>query len=785
MTKIAMRTMLLGVACSPLLWSTMAAAQAINPPAAAVSNDDIVVTANKRSERAQDVAMSITAVSGDELNDRRLLDIQDLATRVPGLSFQRGGNGPSQRIVLRGLSTGGGSLSVDGPTVASVVDDVPISFSSGTSAGASFAADFDPYDLQRIEVLKGPQGTLYGATAEGGLIKYVTNLPDTQAFSGGFDSSIISLKGGNRAGGSLKAYLNAPLATDRAAIRVSGYYEDTPGWISNRLGNGGSTTTTNASQRFGGRASILFKPIETLTLRATAFVQKLQGDGYDNVDVAGGLFNPGDPFQLSNGYNLNTYRPQPFSTLSQLYSFDGKLDLGSLTLQSITSFGKIKTNFQFDNPGNSSAVGFPWGRANTALVSFSVSSLEKFSQEFRLSSGDGAARAGQGLAWQVGAFYTHETTSYVNNYFTVDITSGAQVVTPRASAILPPGSAQVFLGTLDAKYREIAGYADLTYYFSKTFDLEAGGRVFNNDQSFANSTGGALFSPPAFRTTGPFTSNETKFTFSVAPRLHVSPESLFYARVAAGYRPGGPNPVVPAATTPLDSAVVPPSQYKSDSTINYEVGFKGNLIHRLLSVDVAAFYIDWSDVQVAASIARNVGMPSQVGFSVALNGGKAVSKGFDWALVLKPVTGLSIGWSGAFTKATLSDPITIINAPADVQLPYVPKWSHTATVDYEFPLAGSLKGNLGALYSFIGSRYSGFSTTASQSHQLIPSYDTWALSGGISTGQFGFQLYAKNLGNARGITTYSNGRVTPGGNFPGQVGLIRPREIGIRLTGKF
>ncbi len=249
--------------------------------------------------------------------------------------------------------------------------------------------------------------------------------------------------------------------------------------------------------------------------------------------------------------------------------------------------------------------------------------------------------------------------------------------------------------------------------------------------------------------------------------------------------PAAPTPVVPAPTTPLDTPITPPAAYKSDSTINYEVGFKGTFLDRKLSLELVGFYVDWSDIQVAGNVARNVGTPGQLGFPVAINGGKGVSKGFEWNISAKPLTGLTIGWSGAHVDATLKNAIPIINAPADVQLPYSPRWSHSATAGYDLPLSDTLSANLGVIYSFVGARYSTFSSTPSQSHQFIPSYDTWGVSAGVTLGGFSVQAYGKNLDNSRGVTTYSNGRITPGGPFPGLAGLIRPREIGLRVTGRF
>ncbi len=736
-----------------------------------VTGSDIIVTANKREERIQDVALAITAVTGADLNQRQLLDIQDLATRVPGLAFQRGANGSSQRLIIRGLNTGGA-----GATVASVVDDAPLSFSSANTSGADFAADFDPYDLNRIEVLKGPQGSLYGAAAEGGLIKYVTNAPDPTAVHAGFDIGALTLEHGD-IGASAKGYVNLPIVSDKVAIRASGYYESTPGWISNNLSN---ERRTNSAHRYGGRVSLLLQPTEDLTVRATAFYQKLKADNFDTVEV-NGYANPARPYDLLKGYNRDTYSPQSSSGKSQQYTLNLNYDLGGVTIQSISSYGTLGTNFAFDTPVYAQLFGgMYFGRLNTTLISNSISSLKKVNQEFRFSSDNDVAKTGHGLEWQGGLFYTRETGKYENNYKTTDITTDQPVTTP-----VSPATPQVFLATLDSHYTEYAAYADLTYHFSPAFDIEAGGRVFHNKQDYTQSTGGAIFAPPEFRTLGPFRSAETKGTFSVAPRYHFTPDAMIYARVATGYRPGGPNQTIPAASVATDTPGTFPSSFGSDSTINYEVGVKATLFNRMLSIDVDGFYINWNDIQVLTTVRRGF-----TGYTLTLNGGKATSKGFEWNVNLRPAKGLSFGLLGAYTDASLKQNIAAINGVQGIQLPYVPKWTTTATADYEFAAMDDFKAYVGASYSRIGQRLTNFSVTPALASLRIPAYSTVGAQIGLRNGRYGFQIYGKNLGDTRGITNYAPGQLLlafgpPGYAIPGTVGLIRPREIGVRFTGAF
>ena len=753
------RTMLLAGGAIAVLACTGARAQT-TPDQAAQEDEstEIIVTANKRAERLQDVALSIAAIRGDDLTRNQLVDLQDLSTRVAGLNLQRGGQGGGSRIILRGLNTGG-----QGATVASVVDDVPISFSSAIGFAASFAADFDPYDLDRVEVLRGPQGTLYGASAQGGLIKYVTKLPDFDGPEMGFDAGAANLRHGST-GASGKAYLNLPLSPN-AAIRASGYYDYTPGWIDNDLRD---ATDRNTSRRYGGRVSLLVEPTESLSLRATVLAQNLELDGFDNVEV-NGFTSASDPFGFIDEYNFNTFLPQPYNNRSLLLSGDVQYQLGSVNIQSITSFVRLKNDFVADNTLFGTLSSAFLGRPNTALSSFQDNNVKKFNQEVRLSSDNDSAKVGRGLQWQAGVYYTREKVEFLTNFVTRNVPDGVSVTTP-----FSPTSPNVLVANLPSTYREVAGYADLTYFFSPQFDIELGARVFRNTQDAAQTQGGAFLGTTTPSTLPALDSSETDYTFSVAPRFRITPDALIYARVASGYRPGGPQLFVPGGPASL------PTQYNSDSTINYEAGFKATLFDRMLSVDIAAFYIDWSDIQITVSIP--VG---GVNYSLTGNAGEAVSKGVEWNLALEPAAGLRLSTVGTYTDAKLTSDAPGINGFDGDRLPYVPKINASLVAEYEWPIASDYRMLVSGSWSYTGSRFSDFSLSPAASHLRVPSYDSWAAQVGIQGERFGVRLYGKNLTDTRGITNYSPGQSVFGVTIPGQVGLIRPREIGVRLTGSF
>ncbi|MBS0274759.1 MAG: TonB-dependent receptor [Proteobacteria bacterium] len=734
-----------GVAQSALLWAGIAVAD--TPAAASASQiEEVVVTASKREQSIGDVPMGVSAKTGLELAQTQTLDLQDLSQQIPGINLEQGGYGGfGTRVILRGLNSGG-----NGATVATTVDDVPLSFTGSVSLGALFASDFEPYDMNRIEVLRGPQGTLYGASAEGGLIKYVTNAPSITDYAFGVEAGGDTVAHGGT-GGDVKGYANIPI-NDELALRVSGYYESIPGWIRNDLRG---DSQVNSGRRFGGRASVLWQPTADLTIRATAFYQDLHTNGPDMVTV-NGTTNLADPTGLANGYDYDSYLPNIQSARAELYDLNIRDDWGWASLESITSYGKLDNHFGTDIPSYANLFA-----PGTTVTLAPVYNIKKFNQEFRLASNPGSKLFGDDLDWQVGAFYTSEAATGTTNYLVRDYPSGTM------NAL---GS--VLYSAQPSNYTELAGYADATLHFTDSLDLEVGGRVFHNHQKSQQTQGGLFLGTP-IETLPATHSRETSATYSVAPSWHITSDQMVYARIASGYRPGGPEPYIPGGT-PAGL----PSQFNSDSTVNYEVGFKGKLFDTL-SMDVAAFHIDWSKIQINSIIP--VG---GVGYAFTLNGGKAVSQGFEWNLAWSPVEGLTLGTSGAYTDAHISSTILAINAPAGSTLPYVPKWSGNISANYERHAFADYSAFLGATWFYEGMRRNGFAFFPVDNYQPVPSYNTFALELGLRNGRYTFELYGKNLGDSKGIAYYE-----PYGTGAtlayGSATLITPRTIGFRIAADF
>lgn len=719
-----------------LLWGAagvgvlLGGASAYAQPAArpAKVEDEIIVTATKRPELLRDIPASIAAVSGDDLATAQAFDLQDIARLVPGLDLQQGGTPGLNRIILRGQNSGG-----DGATVATVVDEAPLSFSGSNTNGAFVASDFDTGDLARIEVLKGPQGTLYGATAEGGLVRYVTNAPSVDAVKWSADGAISTLAHGGT-GQVGRGMVNVPLG-EAAAVRATGYYQDLAGWNDNaQLGK----KDLNEGRRYGGRISTLWNVTDKLTLRTLAMFQNYRQDG-DNTVAVNGLSNPSNPLGLVGGLNLSSFTPNSFKNKSEIYSADLAYDFGATELRSITSYGTVDARSLGDNSGFANLFG-----PSTTVQSLNSSELEKFSQEIRLASKKGAK-----FDWQLGAFYTREDVVLLQNINLLAAPSAA-VVAPLSLASLP------------SQFEDKSVYADATFHITPTFDIGVGARASKNEQSSVVTTDGLL---NGGRTVFPGrTGSDTSYTYQIAPRWKVSPSTMLYARIATGYRPGGPSIPIPGAPPGL------PTSFGPDSTTNYEAGIRSDLLGGAISADLTAFYIDWKDIQILNTI-----LVGSTGYTQTGNAGKAVSKGIEWNVTWRPpVEGLSFNLVGAYVNAELTKDAPVLSARKGDALAYVPKVSNRLNIGYERPAFGSFTGFVQTSWAHTGKRFSDFPF-----HAELPSYDTYSLEGGLRNDRYTLQVFGKNLSDEIGITSYS-----PVGGFGGRgtAGIIRPREIGVRLA---
>jgi outer membrane receptor protein involved in Fe transport len=722
--------------------------------------EEVIVTAQKREQSLAEIPMSVTVLGGGLLDRQQALDFADLATLIPGFSIV--GNTPGvTRITLRGTNTGGVAS-----TVGVYFDEVPFGSSTALANGAVLSGDFDTFDLARIEVLRGPQGTLYGASSLGGVMKYVPNRPSTDGFQGSVRGNLEDVDEGGL-GYAVTGFVNIPV-TDAFALRATGFYRDDDGFVDS-VGDRPIPSLTepgvnlidgtivedqiDSSSTSGGRLQALFEPGENFSINLVAMFQDIDSDDTTQQEADADTFEP-----LYDRPTLARYQDQFTDISYDIYSATIDWEFSDwASLQSITSYGEFEQDFRTDTAVQSNFTGGP---ALSQLLSFlfgtplssvlnQVTSTDKFSQELRLVSGEGSR-----VEWLAGLYYTDEESLIAQQI--VGLTAGTE--TPA------PGLPLLADLSLDSTYEELAVFANATWHFADRWELSFGARQSDNDQKATQFSTGPL----AGDSMVVGSSSESPFTWSISPRFELSDNASIYARVATGFRPGGPNILPPAAPDEV------PRQYDSDSLTNYEIGYKGSAASGRFELEVAGFYIDWEDIQLFTVVEN---------FGVNVNGGSAESRGVEFAASYYPVEGLSLAVNGAYTDAELTADAGAGGLDGDA-LPFVPDWSFGLTADYEWALGNQSMAYMGATLGYIGSRPIGNAyRNADGSLKELDSYATLSLRTGLETGRWFFEAYARNVTNELGITSVTNANIDYTGNVT--IGMITPRTLGVAVGTRF
>lgn len=739
--------------------------------AQAAPPEEILVTAARREQALVEVPSAVTAISGATLEARGLSQIEDFAGQVPGFSINKEGR-TGIRLVLRGQNVGG-----SGASVATVIDEVVLNSATANGNGALVTPNLETYDLARIEVLRGPQGTLYGATAQGGLLKFVTNKPELDRLGGEVIAGVEAIAD-HATGWNARGHVNVPIIDGKLAVRVTGFYADVPGFIDNPLLN---LKDVNGGERWGGRASILFQPDDSLTVRLTASTQRDDYGAEGYADVVGSPFAANaetpDSFRLTrDGFVANRLLDSRVKSFTDFYNLFVEKDFGAFAATSSTSYAKVNRRMSLDisdqaiAPGLSLAAGIGplFGQPIAARLD-QLNEHAKFIQEVRLAS-----TASDGISWQGGLFYTHEDVTVQQDFAAL---SPSNPDGPELT-VLPffPGIGGLGLGgnSSPSKYDELSAFADVTIPLGDRFEISVGGRYTQTWQSWQVTTQAGLLSgaPIAFPRAE---LDEGKFTWSVAPRFALSDDVSLYARVATGFRPGGFVTPIPGAPSDF------PTGFTSDTTINYEIGAKGEIADGLLGFDLALYQIDWSDVQIVTSFLSS---ETNLSYTVVGNGGDARSRGFEWGLTLRPADGFVIGWTGAYTDATLRDDAPGLGGQSGDRLPYVPEFSSSLSADYTGNITPAAKIALGATWNHVSARFSNFTNIPILSNNVrIPGYDTLDARLGVEFSRYRVQMLLRNLTDARGVTDYRN--ATGFQSQLGQANIIQPFTVQFSVGATF
>ncbi len=747
--------------------------------------EQVVVTSAKRSQLINKVPESISVLSGKTLLQEHIQSYEDITRQTPGLSFAAGNTvsggivGPNtQNLVIRGISSTAGSA-----TVALYLDDTSI-----TQSNLYVGAELPRFvDMDRVEVLRGPQGTLFGASSMGGTIRLITNQPKFNSF--GVD--LTTDGSGTVHGGANweeQGAVNIPLITDKLALRIAGDFGSNSGYI-NRLNPDGSVAKAGVNDEHWDfvRSTLKYRPLDDLDVTAQVLYQTDRtGDtpvfypalGTYNEDKA--VTEPSHDYFFVPSLTLRKYFPD-------------------FSVTSVSSY--LQRTFQFQSDGtvfNSQVIAdalldpaFP---AEAAQADSEIGTLPsqvhrddrtyQASEELRAASAH-ARLFGRSLNWISGVYVEWQRqvrddiepasgiSSAFDNIYGFPITQSQ--FGGAALGNLPYANYQndvVYSDNQSIIQKQYAGFAQADYAILPRLKVTAGIRYSYATQNYFRSSGGVL----AFGNAFPFTSSTSNYAatpkFSLAYDL--DPESLVYATIAKGFRLGGPTGPVSGTTCQGDLAAVgiskPPTTYGPDRLWSYETGLKELLLHDRLSVNVGLYYIDWQNIQ------QTINLPT-CGASITQNFGAAKSYGTEIEVRAKVAPGLTLSSVGGITRAIITQSPNDLAAAPGQDVLNVPKWTGTFAADYAAKLSRKLGFFARSDFDVIGSSHGAFNDQDPAFHQ--PRYGVLNGNMGLDVGRWVFTVYAKNLTNNKQIIQ------RPSINFVEEGYLLRPLTAGLMISTSF
>ncbi len=725
----------------------------------ALSLQEIVVTATRREQSVEKVPISIQALTQEDLTDRGIKEIADIAAISPGVQFALPiGIVPTiTAISIRGLNTDTGAS-----TVGLYVDDTPIQvrLSALGNVGSPYPAVFD---LNRVEIERGPQGTLFGASAEAGAVRFITNQPSLTHASGYSHAEIATTQRGDPSEEIGVAY-GAPIVNDELGYRISFWDRHDGGYVNRVDPLTGATTdyNSNGKNTFAVRGALTWQPVEGLKITPSAHAQWSNVDntnifyGYLS-DASSGHFNDGTltPAPWHDHFYLGSVKVEaklPFADLTSTTSYmyrelDAKFDTSE------SFYGNVTTN---GSPGYGSPLGpdFVTSVADSG-PSITGQTVRGYTEELRLASNDPSAR----LTWVAGVFIDHR--------------SQFEYQQSRELAIDPTGAPMFNFTQLITDTQE-AIFAQGDLHLTPQWILTLGGRIAFAKVDQFNTNGPGVVNNGELPAVASPTVHETPNTPRVALSYQADPDNLFYAAIAKGFRVGGGN-----APLPDVCHVTPPASYDSDYVWNYEIGAKNRLFGGHVQLDTSAFYINWKKIQ------QLIPVPA-CGLLYTANTGSAVSQGFDLALqtIITDRFGidLNLGYVDAHydvnvfaaNGALLIAKNDVTGLPPQVLSP----WNATVQAHYKAPLANgdSLHGNVEYQYqSHNSGPYITQNPGPSYAPLLVgnPVTSLVNLRGGWKHGPLDISLFVNNVANSHPLLgAFTNGQLVSYSTF-------RPRTVGI------
>lgn len=703
-------------------------------------DDVITVTASRRAESLQDTPLAVTAINPDELETGGLTKLREVIEFTPGVNFAGGATPISNTITMRGVAQSGRAT-----TVGVYIDDVPIGSSNSFAAGPTIQFDAVQGDVERVELIKGPQGTLYGSSSMGGVIRYITKDPTSGDIEGTLKADLSTTK----EGGFNQSYagrIGVPLIEDRLGVSVAGYFDDFGGFIDRTSTSPtGTAEDVDAYERYGIYAKAVANVTDNISSSFLFVHTDVEATGQNLVALQG------PPFMLADGPFLTDEGEGNLNDEFSLYAGTLDIDLGFATLISSTSIQDRENSNAVDLVATfGGLVELLSGSAPGTVTSAPFTGLiktKRFVQEVRLTSNEG-----EKIEWSLGAIYSDEDSSNIQtlegqpiNFLALDVDLGSEL-------------------------KEYAGFGNLTYYLTPDFDFTVGVRVAKIESSVALTDGPGLIVANIPETT----SDDVVDTYSFTARYRPSEDLSLYARAASGYRPENANlPLLDAMGNNAAPAII-----ATDTLWSYELGAKGSLLDDILTYDFAGWFIKWKDLQAVTFV------------NAATTGGNANSDvtayGLEGSVTVRPAPGFSIISNFAYSHSTLDDDETAaFGALAGENLQLLPNWTASIRGNYDFPITAEMDGFVGAGLRYVGDRDTGFEggvgadgavITPLIANFTLESYFAANISAGLRRGPVTASIYVNNLFDEYAFT---------GGTARPIVGAIRatatvlpPRTIG-------
>ena len=806
--------LMMSAASLALLGPELAHAQAApppsNPPAPSSKLDEVIVTANRSgAESLQNIAGAVSAVNILQVDRAGLGNMSDLSKFTPSLSITEGAPGYN-KFDMRGLSTGGYAQSdtSDRSLVAIYLDDTPISVQGQTP-------DLRVYDLERVEILRGPQGTLYGASSMAGTIRFVTAKPSLTSSFGTLEATGADTEHGSESY-SLRGMFNTPLIDDKLALRTNVYLGDDGGYIDNIGLRDKKDANSNRSTQV--RAVLRWRPIEKLTVDLSGTYENSHASGLNKA-----LSGLGD-------YTVSTNSPEGTKDNFSLYSLNVNYDVGFADLISTTSYTWRRINYRssiestigyfFQDYGSGLPVGpnaYPLFQQPTSYSQkvadeippeeYLISNkLHDLMQEVRLVSKNSGP-----IKWTVGAFFEHQsrklyqdiptpgfdTLSYENYFYGPFNTPNGLYNSKTVDGAF--NTNDIFSGLQNERETQVALYTDDTWHVTPQLDLTAGVRYFNFQEHYF------LFESGVYGVVNhvPLITNAVQKADGFNPRFnasyHVSDDVMIYGEAAKGFRYGGANQPVPIGSSGVAGQCAQnlaaygynaaPLIFGPDHLWNYSVGEKAKLFDGRMTLNADAFYIDWEDVQTRLLL--------NCSYFFTANKGSITSKGFEAESTIRATPEVTFSTSLSYTDSEANGNIPTVGAFSGDQTPYFPTWIASIFAFYDRRLGdGMLHAQVG--YQYRGEEHTTFDTSSTTivsgvltktgpnpGYAVIPATNDVSASINYDFGRYEIGVYGTNLIDGVKVTDIVRATYYA----PYQAGdfltVARPRTVGVRMKAKF